>query len=810
MNLSASPFIARRQDDPAGLDFEALRQAGLERLQELCGTIWSDYNLHDPGVTMLEQLCYGLTDLVYRSSFEPDDYLFGADGRIDAARHALLPPEETLSSAPLTLLDYQKLLADALPEVRNVWVVPAKSALPGVLDIHLQLADTLETSAGRVQELLARATNLYHSHRNLCEDLGEISVVGHMDYHLSGTIEVNNSRRPAEILADIYFACATAISPPIPQQSYQALAKDALDQLFDGPLTQHGHIDVANLPHWNETSLSKLVQAISQVEGVSRIGELILRDADGNSCPAAVGDPLAKRVPRLVIPRSQSEQLIKLRLAGQAREVSLPDFLNRLERLNFAAETRRHGQVEHEPISPLPTGAPANFGPYTSVQQHFPPVYGIGSYGLPASAAPSRKAQARQLQAYLLLFEQLMINFQQGLQALPQLFSLDDTLDRTYFHHLLGDQDLPGVEQLYRGGKPGANTGLGKILARLDDFGERRSRALDFLLALHGEKFNQHALRNFIPGSGRQHEARLIQTKIAFLRQAPRLNARRMGAFNYREAPGPDNIAALAEKIGLLLDLPTQAGQPLSKAFGARGFRHLSDPDFFQETRLKRIPSLDGAEAAFPLAEAVAPGSKSILDLRVLCPTLLNRGNDLHQYHILADEHDPQAPISLYLDGGDAAGCFRLSGHTDKRTAVAEANRLSRVLDTLATESLGFHLLEHLLLRPVQQTTPPGDSAFHPFRISAIFPAWSSRLCNPEFRKLLEETISLCSPAHISVQVIWLEFQQMAVFEHLHQEWLGQKRNPAADPQGLDRMARQLTLFLERQAQSADQRMCWL
>ena len=32
-------------------------------LQELCGETWTDYNLHDPGVSILEQLCYGLTDL---------------------------------------------------------------------------------------------------------------------------------------------------------------------------------------------------------------------------------------------------------------------------------------------------------------------------------------------------------------------------------------------------------------------------------------------------------------------------------------------------------------------------------------------------------------------------------------------------------------------------------------------------------------------------------------------------------------------------------------------------------------------------
>ena len=40
-----------------------LREMGIEEIQKLSGKIWTDFNLHDPGVTILEQLCYALTDL---------------------------------------------------------------------------------------------------------------------------------------------------------------------------------------------------------------------------------------------------------------------------------------------------------------------------------------------------------------------------------------------------------------------------------------------------------------------------------------------------------------------------------------------------------------------------------------------------------------------------------------------------------------------------------------------------------------------------------------------------------------------------
>ncbi|QDM29033.1 hypothetical protein FNL56_25060 [Tardiphaga sp. vice304] len=44
-----------------GLDYAWLKQHGTERIQQLAGQIWTDYNEHDPGVTTLEQLCYALT-----------------------------------------------------------------------------------------------------------------------------------------------------------------------------------------------------------------------------------------------------------------------------------------------------------------------------------------------------------------------------------------------------------------------------------------------------------------------------------------------------------------------------------------------------------------------------------------------------------------------------------------------------------------------------------------------------------------------------------------------------------------------------
>ena len=55
------------------IDWETLRAEGLGHLQALSGHLWTDYNLHDPGVTLLELLCYAITDLDQRLSLEIAD-----------------------------------------------------------------------------------------------------------------------------------------------------------------------------------------------------------------------------------------------------------------------------------------------------------------------------------------------------------------------------------------------------------------------------------------------------------------------------------------------------------------------------------------------------------------------------------------------------------------------------------------------------------------------------------------------------------------------------------------------------------------
>ena len=104
---------------PDYLNFQVLRDIGIKRLQALSSDLWTDYNLHDPGVTILEVLCYAITDLGYRNNFEIQDLLALNPQDSNSKENNFFTPDELLTCNPVTDLDLRKRIID-IPGVRNV------------------------------------------------------------------------------------------------------------------------------------------------------------------------------------------------------------------------------------------------------------------------------------------------------------------------------------------------------------------------------------------------------------------------------------------------------------------------------------------------------------------------------------------------------------------------------------------------------------------------------------------------------------------------------------------------------------------
>lgn len=102
-----------RQDPPINsMDFRFLKEEGIRRIQELAGKIWTDYNEHDPGVTFLEVLCYAITDLGYRTTFDMKDLLASNPLGDASDEYSFFTARRILHNNPVTLQDYRKLLMD--------------------------------------------------------------------------------------------------------------------------------------------------------------------------------------------------------------------------------------------------------------------------------------------------------------------------------------------------------------------------------------------------------------------------------------------------------------------------------------------------------------------------------------------------------------------------------------------------------------------------------------------------------------------------------------------------------------------------
>ena len=128
LKMNETITISPKVPDHISLDYEALRKAGMGYIERLAKSIWTDYNPHDPGITMLELLAYAITDLSHRTSFPIEDLLTDENGTLD---NQFFTAKEILSCNPLTITDYRKLLID-IEGVKNAWFFVEEQAGPPI------------------------------------------------------------------------------------------------------------------------------------------------------------------------------------------------------------------------------------------------------------------------------------------------------------------------------------------------------------------------------------------------------------------------------------------------------------------------------------------------------------------------------------------------------------------------------------------------------------------------------------------------------------------------------------------------------
>ncbi len=482
-DLSSNSAVISRTNSgfPDYLDFDALRTSSIQYLSSLTGKVWTDYNVHDPGITILEILIYALLDLGYRTNLPAID-IFTKNPAHESGENNFFTPAEILSCNPLTITDFRKLLID-IEGVKNAWLEVAEDiSLTNICQPRSTDADKVNVPrAGTATPCINYINGLYHiklqledapvrlredvitdvkkailSHRNLCEDFIDISVLCSLSVGICADIALDANADAAEVYGNIMMALKAFFSPsPTFYTLQQLLQKNKkIDEIFAGRpynlTTSNGFVDTDEfeaITLKKEIHLSDVYNVILGVPGVATVRRLKLT-LDGIS----FSDNWLFPIPvDYVTIFSTSISSLQFSVNGITAPVNFQQINLSLKTLSI--NTSKQQQLKHNVDLAIPQGNYHNdLADYYSIQNEFPLVYGIGEGGIPDSAPAKRRAQAMQLKAYLLFFDQLMANYLSQLGNIRNIFSFKSpqsaSEQHTYFSNELST--VPGLQQLYQ------------------------------------------------------------------------------------------------------------------------------------------------------------------------------------------------------------------------------------------------------------------------------------------------------------------------------------------------------------------------
>lgn len=798
-----------------GMDYAFLRQEGIKLIEKLASSRWTDYNAHDPGITILEALCYAITDLSYRLSFTMEDLLAFPASKADPPS-LFLTARDILTVDPLTLNDYRKLLLDIDIDIngrvfkafKNAWLEPIKAPQPAIfydannakltfsnLDsfnitepIHLKglYRVLLEKEKGlpfQDSKLIEAAKTKLNQHRNLCEDFDEIKVLGIEQITVRTEIEIADHVDANQLMAKLYAALDRTISPSIDFLSLSDLRKQGIpiEDIFAGPKLKHGFIDDAQLAQFQrqtELHTSDLIHVILDLPGVKTVRSITIASDQSPTPQTWALDLKSDLTPQL----KSLADILKLKPTNnsngeQKDKRDITFYKGQIVcQIDPAKVEKGLAAIYQTPASqptsasthdiPIPTGNYRELSEYETIQSEFPMVYGIGEAGLPSSVSSLRKAQAKQLQAYLMVFDQILANYFAQLDHVRDLFTLGNAEAKTYFTQSIAH--FPGATDIL---KEANEQYLEKLQEDPAVALDRKNRLLDHLIAQYGETFIDYSL--LYPGASLSDAA--IQHKANFAKDYCQVSAGRGQAINYTLDPNQsDNVSGLKRRIARLLGI-----EPDRRSLGSgndEGFYLVEHILLRPRQHDKTIPSVPVDQTASAKASASEGGENTATN---------------------ADRQSPQISNDFLSFSKEITEFIR---HTNSTIICTSAQHGLKPKDTINIIYSRHYNGTHTVLDAQKDTfeikadfvadsTPERDAWVRqdqypdPFslQISVVLPDSPPRFHDPNFKQLINDTLISETPAHITLYIHWFDQTKMADFEREYNLLLQDLSGTAAD-----------------------------
>lgn len=417
----SKPYYISDVPLPKSQDFTALKQEGLDYIHATTSSVWTNLNASDPGITILDQLCFALTELGYCNNFPLKDILTRPDGSLHTNDQLYLP-DEILSTSPVTINDYRKYIVDAVDGVNNAVILAAG----GYYKTYL-LIDPVVTDPKTIDAICMAALYSLNKRRNLGELFLKPEALAPVPHKIYGRISVQKQSDVNDILNEIEATISTYIFPKPVQTGYKQVMTNGEDvnTIFDGPLLQKGWLDAASLAKKRDVvRLTDLVQLVGSVAGVASVSALTF----DSPMPGVKEIKSAENEVLFIdVAGSVANGFLEIYSKGTKVQVSTSPGVPALSNITDEPEMNIIFASQPDLHAELPKGKFRDINSYYSIQNTFPEIYGIGPDSLNENAADFKLAQSRQLKGYLLLFDQLLANQFSQLANVESLFSFKNS-----------------------------------------------------------------------------------------------------------------------------------------------------------------------------------------------------------------------------------------------------------------------------------------------------------------------------------------------------------------------------------------------
>ena len=707
------PFI-RQQAEDGGL-FQRLQSRTLEEVQRMSGNVWTDYNVHDPGVTVADVSNYALAELDYKLGFPPADYLTGKDGTFRPERFGLFPPEQVYTTTPVTPEDYRRLLLAGIPEIESVAV--EWNEQKNGYDVRYT---PLPFEAENKMYITERIKEIYHAHRNLCERLNEVLEVRKYEQdnpdklEFQAELEMEPGCDATALLARIYATLLHYLAGTVHSCTEEERLTTELspEEWLEG--SADGTRIVMAERHGTEYELYKELRGLDGIHAFSTC--YLMKDGKPlSNFPEGYG---------LIIPNNKDGLKVRIRCGQTVMPVDINRFQSLLRAIYY---TQRRNNEKNADIKEYSWGKPE--GSYRDLFTQAPMA---GDFPLCYRLAESRE-KPTSFEAYLKLYDRVIQNGLEEVENLPQALSIEEE----------DLKDTSGREQY----------GL-------------KSLYLDFLDRLYGVESHPDWLNEF--GSYGDTPGETLQRRMAFLRRAAFLTKYRPSARNITDSRFEDNVPVAKEWFCRMLGTDLSEDRTVGNVLPSYNLGLI-------EEEQGRLWSLETESAM--IEERMLDADKVMLidvslswqdkdprddysrlrqDLPIfnenkISGDLFRNGTRLDNYRIVNAE---KGYFMLVFRNQEREGWTNLGRDTDKDKLHRLAVVLRRFLWKVNRKCETLYVFEPILV---------DDN--RPFELDLVLPTWTYRFHSARFREMCGGLLRSIIPAHMSYTVYWLDQQQMLEFE---------------------------------------------